>query len=58
MRIDAEHFEINDYLGQVFECDCQRIHTTNLSTVQIKDNVKEDIADFLSIKRIQTYLYN
>lgn len=50
MRIDAEHFEINDYLGQVFECDCQRIHTTNLSTVQIKDNVKEDIADFLSKK--------
>ena len=47
MKIDVNAFEINDYLGHDFECDCQKHHVTNLSTVQIKDNVKEDIVRFL-----------
>lgn len=47
MKVDVEGFKINDYLGQVFECGCGKEHTTDLSCVCIKDNVKEDVLSFL-----------
>lgn len=54
MKIDVNNFTINDYLGHVFECDCHKSHTTNLSTVQIKDDVKEEIAQFLKTNKYKS----
>ena len=47
MKMDVEHFEINEYLGQEFDCDCGRSHTTCLQLVQVKGQVCEDILAYL-----------
>ena len=47
MKINVDTFQINDYLGHDFDCDCGKVHTTNLEIVKIKENVKEDILTYL-----------
>ena len=47
MKMDVENFKINDYLGKVFDCDCGKKHMTCLEMVRIKENVEEDILNFL-----------
>lgn len=47
MKMDVETFEIQDYLGHEFDCDCHKTHKTRLETVIICDNVKTDILQYM-----------
>lgn len=47
MNMNVAAFEINDYLGQEFTCDCGKQHTTRLEHVRICEDVKADILKFL-----------
>ena len=54
MKINVDQFEINDYLGQDFDCDCGKNHTIPLELVKIKDHVEEDVLQFLKTHNYQT----
>lgn len=47
MKIDIDAFEIYDYLNQEFECDCHRTHSTRLEVVEVCEDVKVKILEFL-----------
>ena len=47
MKMKVATFEINDYLGHAFTCDCGKQHTTRLEHVRVCDHVKEDILKYL-----------
>ena len=37
MKMKVATFEINDYLGHAFTCDCGKQHTTRLEHVRVCD---------------------
>jgi glycerol-1-phosphate dehydrogenase [NAD(P)+] len=54
VKINVDQFEINDYLGQDFDCVCGKNHTIPLELVKIKDHVEEDVLQFLKTHNYQT----
>ncbi|MGX8835581.1 sn-glycerol-1-phosphate dehydrogenase [Amedibacillus sp. YH-ame6] len=53
MKMKVDSFEINDYLGHTFDCDCHREHTTKLEKVVICEDVEKDVLTYLNQHKYQ-----
>lgn len=47
MKIRPNEFEVEDYLGKTFECDCDRKHSTELDRVLIKSGALREVPDLI-----------
>ena len=53
MHIHPETFEISDYLGRSFDCDCGRHHKVGLKKVVINDKAMDSIYAKANVKEVE-----